>query len=313
MSDQSKSIRPILSVTIGPLLDSYAESFRQALAELAQCDPTLQVTALDGNRVLVGGTSEMQLMSLCIELGDTRRIPLATGDWTVILQEKLRRVAEGEGKYIRQTGGSGNYGHVKLRLEPKGEGEGFEFSNEVPQALLPSEYAAAAEAGVRKAALSGVFFGHEVTDVKATLFDASYHEADSNSGAFFIAGMAAFKMAAKKSNPWLLEPVMAVETEIPEAHAGNFIEDLNARRGRIEAVERGSGSVAFKALVPLRETLRSSARGRLEHPMQFARYEPVLNPHDEIGGDPLGVGVRNRRLPNLNSGRAEAELYFELE
>ena len=306
-------MRPILSVTIGPLLDIYAEPFRQALAELASLDATLQVNRLHGNRVAISGTSETQLMSLCVELGDTRRIPIAIGDWTVIIQRTFSGVVEGEGKYIRQTGGAGNYGHVKLRLEPKDQGAGFEFVNEVPELLLPREYASAAEAGARKAALSGMVLGPEVADVKITLFDASYHEADSNSGAFFIAGLKAFEEAAKTADPVLLEPVMAVEATVSEDDISELVGDINARRGRVESLNILGRSRVFKASVPLRETLRSSAHGQLEYPMQFARYEPVLNPHGEFGGDVLGVGVRNPRLPNLNSGRAEAELYFELE
>ena len=267
---------------------------------------------LRGAEIVVKGVDEPHLEEVCAAIcGGMKEVANIVPQ--VILLETVRRAADGEGKYIRQTGGSSNYGHVKLRLEPKGEGQGFEFVNEVPHGLLPGEYAAAAETGVHEAALGGVLFGHEVVDVKATLIDGSFHETDSNPMAFQIAGSMAFKEAARKASPVLLEPVMAVEAVIAETQYRELLQDINARHGRIEAVEWGNNSGAFKALVPLRETLRSSAGGRLPYPMRFARYEPVLNPHGEFGGDVLGVGVRNPRLPNLNSGRAEAELYFELE
>jgi elongation factor G len=287
MSDGRKHERPVLAVT-------------------------LHSSQFPGGEIVVKGADPVHVDEVCTAICGGKH-DFKANEPRVIFLETLRKAAESEGKYIRQTGGSGNYGHVKLRLEPLGEGEGFSFVNEVPFALLPEVYAAAAEAGVHEAALGGVLFGYEVTAVKATLIDGSFHEADSNPMAFQIAGAMAFKEAAKKASPVLLEPVMSVLAVLAEERARSFLEDINARRGRIEAVERRDGSAAFKALAPLRETLRSSAHGRLEYAMQFARYEPVLNPHGEFGGDVLGVGVRNPRRPHLNSGRAEAELYFELE
>jgi elongation factor G len=232
---------------------------------------------------------------------------------TVILLETLRQSAEGEGKYIRQTGGSGNYGHCKIRLSPSETGSGYEFINDIKNGAIPQEFIEPIDMGIRDAMDGGILAGCPIVDVTVALYDGSYHDVDSNPMAFQIAGSMAFKEAARKASPVLLEPVMAVEAVIAEAQYWELLQDINARHGRIEAVEWGNNSGAFKALVPLRETLRSSARGRLEYPMRFARYEPVLNPHGEFGGDVLGVGVRNPQRPNLNSGRAEAELYFELE
>lgn len=275
--------------------------------------PVLAVSfCLRGADILVKGVDELQIEEVCAVIcGGMKEV--ANYEPRVILLETLRKTAEGEGKYIRQTGESSNYGHIKLRLEPVSEGHGFGFVNEVSDALLPAEYAAAAEAGVREAALAGVLFGYEVTDVRATLIDGSFHETDSNSMAFQIAGAMAFKEAAKKASPVLMEPVMTVDVVIPETQYWELLQDINTRHGRIDAVEWSTDSAAFRALVPLRETLRSSARGRLEYPLRFARYEPVSNPHGEPGGDAFGVGVRNPQRPILNSGRAEAELYFELE
>ena len=275
--------------------------------------PVLAVSfCLRGAEILVKGVDEVQIEEVCAaicrdhgEVFDSR--PEA------ILLETLRGAAEGEGKYIRQAGGSGNYGHCKIRLSPSEPGKGYEFINDIRNGAIPQEFIEPIDAGIREAMDCGILAGRPIVDVTVTLYDGSFHDVDSNAMAFQIAGAMAFKEAARKASPVLLEPVMAVEAVIAETQYWELLQDINARHGRIEAVEWGNNSGAFKALVPLRETLRSSARGRLEYPMQFARYEPVLNPHDEIGGDPLGVGVRNPRLPNLNSGRAEAELYFELE
>jgi elongation factor G len=275
--------------------------------------PILSVSfLLSGDLIEATGMDELRLEEVCSAICRDKGEVFTSGP-KVILLETLRKAAEGEGKYIRQTGGSGNYGHVKLRLEPDGEGRGFGFVNEVPEALLPAEYATAAETGIREAALGGMLFGYEVTDVIATLIQSSYHETDSNPLAFQIAGALAFKQAAIKASPVLLEPVMAVEAVIPETQFSELLQDMNARRARIDAIEWSSNSAAFRALVPLRETLRSSARGRLSYPMRFARYEPVANPRGKLGDDALGVGVRNPQRPILGSSYAAAELYFDLE
>jgi elongation factor G len=268
--------------------------------------------SLSGTQIEARGMDEVRLeefcRAICRDHGEAY-----DGQPKVILLEALRATAEGEGKYIRQTGGSGNYGHLKLRLEPGPQGEGFEFFNEVPESVLPGEYVAAAETGIRETTLDGVLFGHEIADAKATLFDGSYHETDSNLMAYQIAGAMAFKDAARKANPVLIEPLMAIETVIPETQYGELLQEINARHGRIEAVEWNSNSAAFRALVPMREALRSSPRGMLSYPMQFARYEPVLNPESQFGGDVLGAGVRNPKTPSLRSAGAAEELSFELE
>ena len=268
---------------------------------------------LSGTEIEARGMDELRLEEFCSAICRDKG-EVYDGEPKVILLEALRNAAEGEGKYIRQTGGSGNYGHVKLRLEPKGEGEGFEFLNEVPEAVLPGEYADAAETGIREAALGGVLFGHEVAYVRATLIDGSFHETDSNPTAFQIAGSMAFKEAAKKASPVLLEPVMNILAVVPETLAGNILEDVNARGGRVEAIkphERGMTSI--EGIVPLRELLRSSFFGRPRYGMRFARYEVTSERSGKSGGDLLGSGVRNPQRPVLGHGSAAAELYFELE
>ena len=183
------------------------------------------------------------------------------------------------GQYIRQTGGSGNYGHCWLRVEPNEPGKGYEFINEIKGGVVPKEYIKPIDMGVRGAMEGGILAGFPMVDVKVALFDGSYHEVDSNENAFKIAGSVAFKEAAHKAKPVLLEPVMAVEVTVPEEFMGVIIGDINSRRGRIEGMEHAAGSQVIKAMVPLKEMfgyvneIRSSTQGRASYSMQFARYE----------------------------------------
>jgi translation elongation factor EF-G len=254
-----------------------------------------------GAEVVIKTTDELELRAfyaaICSE--DAEAI-----EPKVILLETIRRTAEGEGKYIRQTGGSGNYGHVKLRVEPRPEGTGFQFFNELPDSLLPDEYAIAAEAGVREAASGGVLFGHEVVDLEATLFDASFHDIDSHAMAFQIAGSMAFKEAARKASPVLLEPMMAVEFMVDLANVADTVSELNARRGRIESIEPHGGCMQIKAIAPLSEMLFSSQHGRPDYPMRFLRYEPTRQPPEKFGEDGAGVTANLPKSPHLESRSA---------
>jgi elongation factor G len=300
-------------VIVGLRDPSEGWKFVQSFNSIASRMPSAGVSAdLAIDKVVVKGTDEVHLEAVCTALCDGEN-QFVEGEPTAILLETIRNVAEGEGKYIRQTGGSGNYGHCKIRLSPSEPGKGYEFVNDIKNDVIPQEFIKPIDMGVREAMNAGILAGYTVVDVAVTLYDGSYHEADSNPIAFQIAGAMAFKEAAKKASPVLMEPVMAIEATVPEEDIGELVADINARRGRIESVHILGHSRVFGAAVPLRETLRSSVRGRLEYPMRFARYEPVSNPHDELGDDALGIGVRNPQLPNLNGGRAEAELYFELE
>src|SRR5262249_11048400 len=191
----------------------------------------------------------------------------------------IRKQSQAEGKYIRQTGGSGQYGHVKIRIEPNEPGKGYEFLNEVVGGTVPKEYVKPVDQGIKEAMEGGILAGYEMVDVKAILYDGSYHEVDSSEMAFKIAGSMAFKEAARKASPVLLEPVMSVEVVVPEDFAGAIMGDLSARRGRIEGMEHRAGSQVIKAIVPLAEMfgyathMRSSTQGRATYSMHFARYE----------------------------------------
>ena len=193
-------------------------------------------------------------------------------------RETIRQVAEFDYTHKKQTGGSGQYARVKLRVEPDKEKD-FEFVNEVTGGNIPKEFIPAVEKGVVEALEGGVLAGYPMVDVKATLYDGSYHDVDSNEMAFKIAGSMAFKEAARKASPVLLEPVMAVEVVTPEDYAGTIMGDLSSRRGRIEGMEHRAGSQVIKAIVPLAEMfgyathMRSSTQGRAEYSMHFARYE----------------------------------------
>ena len=265
---------------------------------------------VQGFEIVATGTDESRLEEVCAAICSDMGEPF-DGKPTVILLETIRKPAEAEGKYIRQTGGLGNYGHVKLRLEPLGEGQGFEFVNEVPEAILPGPYAAATEKGIREAARTGVLCGYQMVAVKATLFDGSYHEIDSNPMAFQIAAAMAFKEAAKMASPILLEPMMSVELMADLAIVGEIVSDLNARRGRIESMDPYAGFLEITALVPLREMLRSSKYGRPDYSMEFARYEATRLPRD--GFDEGGIGV-TADLPNApHLGRSSAAVQPDID
>jgi elongation factor G len=207
------------------------------------------------------------------------KVEANVGEPKVAFRETIRKKAEAEGKYIRQTGGSGNYGDCWLRVEPNVPGGGYEFFNEIKGGVVPKEYIKPIDMGVRGAMENGILAGFPMVDVKVTLFDGSYHEVDSNENAFKIAGSIGFKEAARKASPVLLEPVMSVEVTVPEEFVGTIIGDINSRRGRIEHMDRVGGSQVVKAVVPLKEMfgyvndIRSSTQGRASYSMQFARYE----------------------------------------
>ncbi|HVW77907.1 MAG TPA: elongation factor G [Alloacidobacterium sp.] len=271
---------PVISVAIEPKTKGDQEKMGLALAKLADEDPTFKVrTDQDSGQTIISGMGELHLEILVDRMKREHKVEANVGEPKVAFRETIRKPAEAEGKYIRQTGGSGNYGHVKIRLEPNEPGKGFEFIDEIKGGVVPREYIKPTEQGIREALLNGVLAGYEMVDFKATLFDGSYHDVDSNEMAFKIAGSMAFKEAARKANPVLLEPVMAVEVTVPEEHMGTIIGDINSRRGRIEGMEHVGGSQVIKAIVPLKEMfgyvndIRSSTQGRASYSMQFARYE----------------------------------------
>jgi elongation factor G len=266
--------------------------------------PILEVSfSVSDFEIVARGMDELHLQKICTAICSDQH-EVFDGKPKVILLETICKSAVAEGKYIRHAGGSGNYGHVRLRLEPRPEGAGFEFASELLESTLPSEYAVAAERGVREAAFSGVLLGYEVTDVKATLIDASHHEMDSNPMAFQIAGSLAFKEAAKKASPVVLEPIMAVKFMADLTSVQETVAELNARRGRIENMESYAGWLEIAALVPLLEMLNSSKYGRPDYPMEFARYERTRCPPDRFGEDGIGVTANLPKLPH--TGRRSA-------
>jgi elongation factor G len=271
---------PVIHVAVEPKTKADQEKMGLALARLADEDPTFKVhTDEDSGQTIISGMGELHLEILVDRMKREHKVEANVGEPKVAFRETIRKQAEAEGKYIRQTGGSGNYGHVKIRLEPNEPGKGFEFIDAIRGGVVPKEYIKPMEQGIREALHNGVLAGYEMVDFKATLFDGSYHDVDSNEMAFKIAGSMAFKEAAKKASPVLLEPVMAVEVTVPEEHMGTIIGDINSRRGRIEGMEHVGGSQVIKAIVPLKEMfgyvndIRSSTQGRASYSMQFARYE----------------------------------------
>ncbi len=270
----------VISVAIEPKTKADQEKMALALARLADEDPTFKVrTDEDSGQTIISGMGELHLEILVDRMRREHKVEANVGEPKVAFRETIRKKAEAEGKYIRQTGGSGNYGHCWLRIEPNEPGKGYEFINDIKGGVVPREYIKPIDQGVQGALELGILAGFPVVDVKVTLFDGSYHEVDSNEMAFKFAGSIAFKEAAKKASPVLLEPVMAVEVTVPEEHMGTIIGDINSRRGRIEGMEHQAGSQVIKAIVPLKEMfgyvndIRSSTQGRASYTMQFARYE----------------------------------------
>jgi elongation factor G len=271
---------PVIEVAVEPKTKADQEKMGMALAKLAQEDPTFKVhTDPDSGQTIIGGMGELHLEIIVDRMMREYKVEANVGKPQVAYRETIRKKAEGEGKYIRQTGGRGQYGHAKIRLEPQEPGLGYEFVNDIVGGSVPKEFIKPIDQGIREALEGGVLAGYEMVDVKATLYDGSYHDVDSNEMAFKIAGSMAFKEAARKASPVLLEPVMAVEVVTPEDYAGAIMGDLSSRRGRIEGMEHRAGSQVIKAIVPLAEMfgyathMRSSTQGRAEYSMHFARYE----------------------------------------
>ncbi|MGE5110442.1 MAG: elongation factor G [Acidobacteriaceae bacterium] len=271
---------PVISVAVEPKTKSDQEKMGVALGKLAQEDPTFRVsTDPDSGQTIIAGMGELHLEIIIDRMMREFNVQANVGKPQVAYRETIRKHSEAEGKYIRQTGGSGQYGHVKIRIEPNEAGKGYEFVNDIVGGTVPREYIKPVEQGIREAMEGGVLAGYEMVDVKATLYDGSYHEVDSNEMAFKIAASMAFKEAARRASPVLLEPVMSVEVVVPEEFMGTIIGDLNSRRGRIEGIEHRAGSQVIKAMVPLAEmfgyatNMRSSTQGRATYSMHFAHYE----------------------------------------
>ncbi|HYL12969.1 MAG TPA: elongation factor G [Terriglobales bacterium] len=271
---------PVISVAVEPKTKGDQEKMGMALSKLAQEDPTFKVhTDPDSGQTIISGMGELHLEIIIDRMMREFSVEANVGKPQVAYRETIRKPSEAEGKFIRQTGGRGQYGHVKIRLEPQQPGAGYVFENEIVGGTVPKEYIKPVDQGIKEAMEGGVLAGYEMVDIKAILYDGSYHEVDSSEMAFKIAGSMAFKEAARKASPVLLEPVMSVEVVVPEDFAGAIMGDLSSRRGRIEGMEHRAGSQVIKAIVPLAEMfgyathMRSSTQGRATYSMHFARYE----------------------------------------
>ncbi|HLH07479.1 MAG TPA: elongation factor G [Terriglobales bacterium] len=270
---------PVIAVAVEPKTKGDQEKMGLALSRLAQEDPTFRVnTDPDSGQTIISGMGELHLEIIIDRMMREYKVEANVGKPQVAYRETIRKNSEAEGKFIRQTGGRGQYGHVKIRLEPN-PGKGYEFENEIVGGSVPKEYIKPIDNGIKEALEGGVLAGYEMVDVKAILYDGSYHDVDSSEMAFKIAGSMALKEAARKASPVLLEPVMAVEVVVPEDFMSAIIGDLNSRRGRIEGMEHRAGSQVIRSFVPLSEMfgyatqMRSATQGRATFSMHFARYE----------------------------------------
>jgi elongation factor G len=294
---------PVVHVSIEPKTKADQEKLGVALSRLAEEDPTFQVrTDEETGQTVISGMGELHLEVIVDRLRREFNVEAAVGRPQVAYRETVRDEANKvEGKFIRQTGGSGQYGVVYIDLEPA-PGEGFDFVNKIKGGSVPSEFIPAVEKGIEEALESGVKAGYPMVDVRATLTDGKYHDTDSSEVAFKIAGSLALKEAAKRAKPVLLEPIMAVEVVTPEEFLGDVIGDLSRRRGRVEGQERRGNALAVKASVPLSEMfgyatdLRSTTQGRANYTMQFDRYEEVPSSvAEEIvehrTGEPVGASA----------------------
>ncbi len=273
---------PVISVALEPRSPEDQDRMGDALRRLAQEDPSFRVRQdEETGQTVVSGMGELHLEIIVDRLLREFGVDAQVGVPEVAFRETLTRVAEGEGRFVRQSGGRGQYGHVLLRVEPLAAGEGFRFENASQGGVVPREYVAAVEAGVREAMDRGVLAGYPVVDVGVTLVDGSYHEVDSSDLAFKIAGSLGFQEAARRAGPVLLEPLMSVEVVAPEEYLGEVLGDLTGRRGEIQGMDLRSGSRVIQARVPLAKmfgyatNLRSITQGRATFTMQFAEYGQV--------------------------------------
>nr|AKQ03427.1 elongation factor G, elongation factor G [uncultured Nitrospirae bacterium Rifle_16ft_4_minimus_38035] len=273
---------PVIGIAIEPKTKTDQERMGVALQKLAQEDPSFRVKSdEETGQTIISGMGELHLEIIVDRMLREFKVEANVGKPQVAYRETIKGKVESEGRYIRQTGGRGQYGHVWITVEAQTPGEGFVFENKIVGGSVPREYIPAVEKGIREALDSGVLAGYPVVDVKVSLFDGSYHDVDSSEMAFKIAGSMAFKDGAKRANPVLLEPIMALEVTVPEEYMGDVIGDINSRRGRIQAVKPRSAAQIITAEAPLSEMfgyatdLRSLTQGRATFTMQFARYEEI--------------------------------------
>jgi elongation factor G len=270
-------------VAVEPKTKADQDKLSTALQRLSEEDPTFRVrTDEETGQTVISGMGELHLEIIVDRLIREFSVQASVGKPQVAYRETIKRpVQKVEGKFVRQTGGRGQYGHAVIDLEPNETGSGYEFVNKIVGGVVPREYIPSVDAGIQEAMESGILAGYPVVDVKATLVFGSYHDVDSNEMAFKVAGSMAFKNAMQKAQPVLLEPVFAVEVVTPEEYMGDVIGDLNSRRGRIEGMEPRGNAQVITARVPLSEmfgyatAMRSMTQGRATYSMQFSRYDEV--------------------------------------
>ncbi|UZJ41689.1 elongation factor G [Prosthecochloris sp. SCSIO W1101] len=290
LCDESKPIvlekmvfpEPVIQIAIEPKTKADSDKLGVSLAKLAEEDPTFRVSSdEETGQTLIAGMGELHLEVLVDRLKREFKVEANIGQPQVAYRETIRGSVEHEGKFVRQSGGKGQFGLVNIKLEPLEEGEGYEFVDEIKGGAIPKEYIPAVSAGIQAAMKDGVVAGYPVQDVKVTLFDGKYHDVDSSEMAFKIAGSIGFKGAARKANPVLLEPIMKVEVITPEEYLGDVMGDLSSRRGHIEGMGERAGAQFVKAKVPLSEmfgystVLRSMTQGRANYTMEFECYNEV--------------------------------------
>lgn len=281
---------PVIEVAIEPKTKADQDKMSVALSKLSEEDPTFQATTdEETGQTIIKGMGELHLEIIVSRLSREFKVDANIGAPQVAYKETFRKSSKVEGKYIQQSGGRGQYGHVWIEFEPLEEGAGFEFVNKIVGGVVPKEYIPAVQKGIEEAMQNGVLAGYPLVDLRATIYDGSYHDVDSSEMAFKIAGSRALKAAKEKSNPVLLEPVMKVEVTVPEEYMGDVMGDINSRRGRVEGMDSRSGAQVIRAMVPLAEmfgyvnNLRSRTQGRGQFTMEFDHYEEVpKNIADEI-------------------------------
>ncbi len=273
---------PVIEVAVEPRTKADQDKLALALQRLADEDPTFRVkTDEESGQTLIAGMGELHLDVLVDRMTREFRVAANVGKPQVSYRETIRRSADGTGRFVRQTGGHGQYGHAVIRIEPTGKGSGYEFVDKIVGGVIPREFIKAVDAGIREALATGVYAGYPVVDMKATLYDGSYHEVDSSEMAFKIAGSLAVKDAFERADPAILEPIMRVEATMPEEFMGDVIGDLNSRRGHIEGMESRGSTQVVRAFVPLANMfgyatdLRSMTQGRASYSMEFAHYAEV--------------------------------------
>ncbi|MDR7867674.1 MAG: elongation factor G [Sporomusaceae bacterium] len=273
---------PVISVAVEPKTKADQDKMGVALVRLAEEDPTFRMhTDNETGQTIIEGMGELHLEIIVDRMLREFKVDCTVGKPQVAYRETIRKTVKAEGKFVRQSGGRGQYGHCWLELTPQEPGAGFEFENKIVGGVIPKEYINPIEAGVKEAMESGVLAGYPMVDIKVTVYDGSYHDVDSSEMAFKIAGSMGFKAGAAKADPTLLEPYMKVEVTVPEEYMGDVIGDLNSRRGRIEGMEARAGAQVIRSFVPLAEMfgyatdLRSRTQGRGVYSMEFDHYEDV--------------------------------------